>query len=48
MLVFVDYPTGYLALSILNYKLNALEKFNQCMALGEKESGNQVKQVRND
>jgi hypothetical protein len=48
VLLFFDNATRYTDEYILKYKLEALEKFKEWMALREKESGKQVKRFRTD
>jgi hypothetical protein len=48
MLLFIDDATRHRDKYISKYKSEALEKFKEWKALGEKELGNQVKQFRKD
>jgi len=48
MLLFIDDATRHMDEYILKYKSEGLEKFCEWKALGEKESGKQVKRFRND
>jgi len=48
MLLFIDDATRHTDEYILKYKLAALEKFKEWMALREKESGKEVKRFRTD
>ena len=48
MLLFIDDATGHTNQYVLKFKSEALEKFKDWKALGEKESGKHVKRFRTD